>query len=114
MTNQEILNNAPSKATHFDSDNHYWHNSSAGYWLCCEDGSTTLNACIGNNIRSLADIRRIVELEQIAKAAISELDDANHSARCYCGHAHCRSCKDYHHVNRVIVALKQRLKGEEL
>lgn len=63
MTNEEILNNAPDGATHVDSDKHYWHNSSAGYWLCCEDGSTTLNACIGNHIRSLADIGRIVELE---------------------------------------------------
>lgn len=57
-----IVKNAPEKATHVDFNGHYWHNSSAFYWLCCDDGSTTSNAEIGNHIRKLSDINLTIEL----------------------------------------------------
>jgi hypothetical protein len=75
MTDQEILDNAPEGATHFDTcTSTYWHNSSGGYYLICSDGSTTCNAVIGKS-RSLADIRRIVELEKDRNVEYIPLDD---------------------------------------
>ena len=52
-----ILDNAPDGATHVDFNSHYWHNSSAGYWLCCDDGSRDCEGMIGNHIRKLSDLR---------------------------------------------------------
>lgn len=176
MTEQEILNNAPEGAEYIDGEGVYWRLHDKYTWAVENPRTGEFVKQIvaypsNGSVRSLADIRRIVELEQqksaliedrarfpdkpdfvegmignhiknkvniiksaekansmlwdkvrrkegrikeleqIAKAAISELDDANHSARCYCGHPHCKTCKEYYHVNRVIVALNQRLKG---
>ena len=75
MNDPEVLDNAPEGATHFDTcTSTYWHNSSGGYYLICSDGSTTCNAVIGKS-RSLADIRRIVELEKDRNVEYIPLDD---------------------------------------
>lgn len=71
MTNEQIkaiIDNAPEKATHVDINGHYWHNSSAFYWLCCDDGSTCAGD-VGNSARKLADLREILDLrERVGKA----------------------------------------------
>mgnify|MGYP003660571581 CR=1 FL=1 len=62
MNNQEILDNAPEGATNADNDGGYWLISSQdkpqayfyGSWSYCEPRE---------DIRSLEDIRHIVELE---------------------------------------------------
>ena len=63
MTDQKIINNAPEGATHVDNDGDYWLISSQdkpqayfyGSWSYCEPRE---------DIRSLTDIQRIVELEK--------------------------------------------------
>jgi hypothetical protein len=62
MNNQEIIDNAPKNATNIDTDSIYWLISSKdkpqaylyGIWTYCEPRA---------KLRSLADIKRIVELE---------------------------------------------------
>lgn len=71
---KEIVKNAPEGATHFDSDGHYWHNSTAFYWLICDNG----NKCcleIGNGARLLSDIRTIIELYDASKLALEYVDN---------------------------------------
>lgn len=84
MNNQEILDNAPEGATHIDFNNHYWHNSSAGYWLICGDGSRDCENMIGNHIRKISDIqalvdknKRIAELEKQNAELRKERDELN-------------------------------------
>ena len=56
-----IVAGKPEGATHFDTCTAtYWHNSSGGYYLICEDGTTTCNAVIGKS-RSLSDIETIIK-----------------------------------------------------
>lgn len=64
MSNQEILNNAPKGATHIDKAGR-WHKltfSHKGFMLLNNDGYWDYcNPC--TDLRSLADIKRIAELE---------------------------------------------------
>lgn len=87
-----IIANAPKKATHVDFNGNYWHNSTAFYWLCCDNGSTTSNAEIGNHIRKLSDIERVIELVEIVEdaAALGFLTPSFDS-----GVSHKALCKKY-------------------
>mgnify|MGYP003636733791 CR=1 FL=1 len=75
MNDQEILDNAPEGATNADNDGGYWLISSQdkpqaylyGSWSYCEPRE---------GIRSLADIRRIAELELSRKELIEEFAEA--------------------------------------
>jgi hypothetical protein len=72
MNNQEILDNAPEGATHVDSDSFYkaedngegrlfwemWNKDNKEWWWCDDSFVSDFNI-----IRSLSDIKRIVELE---------------------------------------------------
>lgn len=70
-TNQQILNEAPDGATHYDGNFYYRVNDTAsksseiwdvmGRYTWTETGELRLKDLI--DMRSLADIRRIVELE---------------------------------------------------
>ena len=68
MNNQEILDNAPKGATHVDTEGR-WHKltfSHKGFMLLNNDGDWDYcNPC--TDLRSLADIKRIAELEKELK-----------------------------------------------
>ena len=73
---QKLIDDAPEKATHVDFNNHYWHNSSAGYWLICDDGSHDCEDMLGNHVRSLTDLKKTLALEKESaelKASIPEI-----------------------------------------
>ena len=95
MSNKQILVNAPEGATHVDINGHYWHNSSAFYWLCCDDGSTCAGD-IGNNVRSLADIKEIEQLkaELVTAKAVGVCDALSHVTSCYDWEWECVSATD--------------------
>ncbi len=73
MNNQEILDNAPERATHVDNDIFYkaedngegrlfwemWNKDNKEWWWCDDSFVSDFNI-----IRSLADIKRIAELEE--------------------------------------------------
>jgi hypothetical protein len=63
MNNQEIIDNAPECATHIDGDEYldansdsYWSSKKSKWCSLCE-------LVLQDDIRSLSDIKRIVELE---------------------------------------------------
>lgn len=66
MRNQEILDNAPEGATHWDGAQYYryhkdnWFSFHGFEWIDANDDEL-YTAC---SLRSLADIRRIIELEK--------------------------------------------------
>tara|TARA_R110002167_G_scaffold91458_1_gene246114 strand:+ start:182492 stop:182692 length:201 start_codon:yes stop_codon:yes gene_type:complete len=62
MTDQEILDNAPEGATHIDEDNDFWKFSDSKRQIFDENESW-FNCDSNEPLRSLADIRKIVELE---------------------------------------------------
>ena len=71
MTNQEILDNTPDGATHYVLDNGTSYSFKisgfqtaiwSGEWIHYADSKKSLPDL--DNIRSLADIKRIVELEE--------------------------------------------------
>ena len=64
MTDQEILNNAPPKATHVDDEGDYIDENGIYMGEDCHASE----AHVVEGIRSLADIRRIVELEEMVEA----------------------------------------------
>jgi hypothetical protein len=64
MNNQEIIDNAPEGATHIDgtdylnaNNNSYWNVTKCKWCSLCE-------LFLEDEMRSLADIKRIVELEK--------------------------------------------------
>jgi hypothetical protein len=71
MNNQEIIDNAPEGTTHIDCEgyldadnNSYWNITKGKWYAMCE-------LTLEGDIQSLADIKRIVELEtQQARAEI--------------------------------------------
>jgi hypothetical protein len=66
---QKILDNAPEGATHVDRANHYWKFlDEFGDFLMCDREDGWVGGFSPIVIRSLADIKRIAELEK-------ELDD---------------------------------------
>ena len=86
MNNQEILDNAPDGATHVDNEGDYWlmHPEKStetfmdGDWLYCNPQEP---------LRSLADIKRIAELEKGLKWAtdclyFDEDDEMPSAAKC--------------------------------
>jgi hypothetical protein len=65
---QEIINNAPEGATHVSSHNLY-HKTHEDFWYYWSIKLKSWFICSCDpHIRSLADIERIVELEEIVKA----------------------------------------------
>lgn len=73
-----ILEQAPEGATHWDFNNHYWHNSSAGYWLICDDGSRDCEDMIGNHLQKLSDLQTIVDQAETIERLedyIEKMDD---------------------------------------
>ena len=64
MNNQEILDNAPEGATHIDGGE-YLDATTASYWSLAKSKWCGVDELIlQDDIRSLADIKRIVELEK--------------------------------------------------
>ena len=66
MNNKEILDNAPDSATHWDYGGDYVrYNSSSDRWEFCDidTGAWVPTRAIEGDIRALADIKRIDELE---------------------------------------------------
>ena len=66
MTNQEILDNAPEGATHVDEENDYFAFNARWRWNLWHDETKRFEATRATPTRSLADIKRIAELEQLA------------------------------------------------
>ena len=75
MNNKEILDNAPKGATHYSQGIHYLALNSSNNWMrydpngfdnakWFEANDYKLSYC-NNNMRSLADIKRIVDLERV-------------------------------------------------
>tara|TARA_R110002153_G_scaffold130436_1_gene279317 strand:- start:558 stop:917 length:360 start_codon:yes stop_codon:yes gene_type:complete len=62
MTNQEILENAPEGATHVDGDGDYFKYSFRS-WTYYDEQYNGWFVSDSKSLRSLKDIRRIVELE---------------------------------------------------
>ena len=67
MTNQEILDNAPEGATHYDSYEYmrHIHDGVWEYWSKAVGWEETVPE---SDTRSLADIKRIAELEKTCKS----------------------------------------------
>ncbi len=67
MNNQEIIDNAPGGATHVDSLDLYWNieDRDALYWQGKRKSWLSLSSDT-EELRLLADIKRIVELEEVA------------------------------------------------
>jgi hypothetical protein len=66
MNNQEILDNAPEGASDIDNVNKYWSYQGNGdyyFW----DGGKWIENWSPFHTRSLADIKRIAELEGVVK-----------------------------------------------
>lgn len=75
-TNQEILDNAPEGATHVDDEDGYLKTRKSEFWDWVDGEWDYLNTCV-EDIRSLADIERIVELEKELESF-----NAEHSLHC--------------------------------
>lgn len=88
MTNQEILDNTPDGATHYDSDGFYFHIKGLHAYIWADEQwlSYESQCCLPDldAIRSLADIKRIVELEM-------EILERN---TCKCGQHWCYECNE--------------------
>lgn len=74
MNNEEILANAPEGATHVDDDFGYWilsedQNIKSQAWIDTRKGFRALSTD-GFSFRSLADIERILELENYIDIAL--------------------------------------------
>jgi hypothetical protein len=66
MTNQEILENAPEGATHVDEDGVYLNTENDSYWRETRLKWVYLTELIlDRNTRSLVDIARIAEFEEL-------------------------------------------------
>ena len=86
MTDQEILDNAPEGATHYSQGIHYLALNSRGTWMRYNpNGFDNVkwfkadyypSAYYNKNFRSLADIRRIVELEEIIRGRDELINNA--------------------------------------
>jgi hypothetical protein len=70
MNNQEIINNAPEGATHIDAEKDYFKFSCQS-WMYYDDQEDDWFMTDSKSLRSLADIKRIVELE----ALVEEIQD---------------------------------------
>ena len=68
MIDQEILDNAPEGSTHIDEDGTYFKRT-YGQAYCWVNKSTWMTANKSRAMRSLADIKRIIDLEGVASLA---------------------------------------------
>ena len=79
MNNKYILDNAPEEATHWDFNEYMRWDHIADWQFYNEDTKEWVDPCeVENNIRALADIKRIEELEKALEElldATSDLDD---------------------------------------
>ena len=76
MNDQEILHNRPKGATHYDQFEYMKHVPHKGWKYWRKAGEWREGACFRQEIRSLADIKRIVNLELALKNIIdSEILD---------------------------------------
>lgn len=69
MTDQEILDNAPEGATHYDCDE-YMRHVHDGFWEYFSKADGWNETKPEEETRSLADIKRIAELEDLAQMII--------------------------------------------
>ena len=67
MSNQEIIDNAPEGATHATCGMYYWKwNSQSGWRIWCDVlVMWTTRPSPTSSVQSIADIKRIVELEAL-------------------------------------------------
>ena len=81
MNNQEITDNAPDGATHYDCCEYmrHVHNGNWEYWSKESGWEETVPE---DDTRSLADIKRIVELAKIALELVSIIENYHDSAYC--------------------------------
>lgn len=71
MTNQEILDNAPEGATHVDNNGYYLKAGRSGFMEPSDCGlDWDYDYANHTEVRSLADIERIAELEDLAQMII--------------------------------------------
>lgn len=63
MTDQEILDNAPEGATHIDGEGAYFERTKQGHTVWWVNEASWMPAESNRSTRSLADIKRIAELE---------------------------------------------------
>jgi hypothetical protein len=97
VNNQEVLDNAPEGATHWDGAQYYryhkddWFSFHGFEWI---DANTDdlYTAC---SIRSLADINRIAELEE-------ELLEIRSDYQCRCTHRVCRICEQRKSIDKIL------------
>jgi len=90
MTDQEILDNAPKGATHYSQGMHYLALNSKNNWMRYDQNGVKnanwfkaddyLLAYCNKSFRSLADIKRIAELERDAFVKSNEANAATHRA----------------------------------
>ena len=74
MINKNILDNVPDGATHWDYEGYYVrYNSSSDGWEFCDidTGAWVPTRAIEDDIRALADIKRIEELKNALENLIS-------------------------------------------
>jgi len=101
MTNQEIIDNAPEGATHVDNNGYYLKASKSGFMEPSDCGiDWDYDYANHTEVRSLADIARIVELEKERDALRVE---------CY----ELGQYNDALETNRPIRDLEQQAKGVE-
>jgi hypothetical protein len=79
MNNQEIIDNAPEGATHIDGtdylnadNNSYWNRKKSKWCSLCD-------LSLQDDMRSLADIKRIVELEKALNKLIDRAQQVDSS-----------------------------------
>ena len=84
MNKQEIINNAPEEATHVTCGMYYWKwNSQSGWRIWCDVlVMWTTRPSPTSSVQSIADIKRIVELENIALELVSIVESHHDSAYC--------------------------------
>ncbi len=84
MTNEEILENAPDKNLRHYDGNYYWQYTNDNGWCrYCNPIAKTVVGEPSSGMRSLSDIRRIVELEQKLEAAEQALKSAEDRVDAY-------------------------------
>ena len=102
MTEQEISDNAPEGATHYDCYEYmrHVHNGEWEYWSKAAGWEETTAQ---GDTRSLVDVKRIAELEKIGLELVSTIECHHDSAYC--------DVFDYEELKAAKEALKE--KGNE-
>lgn len=120
MTDSEILNSAPSGATHvasYDDGELYWLKCGEHGYYATHKGEWSRLSGIGSTpVRSLDDIRRIVELENILKEMSDEYEsDIQHKFNGLIDVPHERPCTrlDYMADMQIIDEARELLGGDK-